>query len=122
MKDAGRMILGLSLGIVALLFSTSTSLGVDCTVCVNCAADPVFIQRDRRNPEMVPILRRFASREMQKEGLGIVVVFSDAAEGCCGESGEPTRTVVLLGDEGGSESVEIKGDLPPEVKTLVRAE
>ena len=109
--------LDLLLGVVVALICVGSALAVDCTVCTECSADPAFVQRDMRNPQVLPILKRFGSPELQQEGVSTVVVLSDSDA-----SGQPTHTVVLLGDQGGSESVAVKGDLPAELKALAPVE
>jgi hypothetical protein len=100
----------------AVVVRAGVALAEDCSVCTECSADPAFVQRDMRSPHLLLMLKPFASRKMQEEGVSTIVVFSE------GDSGQPTHTVVLLGHEGGSESVKIKGDLPSDFKALVGAE
>ena len=53
----------------AVLLCGGQALAVDCSSCTECSADPSFVQRDARNAAMLPLLRRFASTEIEEEGL-----------------------------------------------------
>ena len=103
-------------GCAAALMCAGIAVAEDCSVCTECSADPAFVQRDMRNPQMLLILKRFAWPKLQQERVSAVVVLSDAP---AGRLDEQAHTVVLLGDQGGSESVEVKGDLPAELTALV---
>lgn len=107
------------LAFVLAVLAGGSALAVDCTVCDECAADPAFVQRDFRNPGIVFILRRLASRELREEGLTAVVVLSHQEDAGSVPRGEARRTVVLVGAKGSAESIEVKGDLPAEVKAYV---
>ena len=102
----------------AVLLCGGQALAEDpCASCVECAADPSFTQRDARNPAMLQLLRKFASAEIQEQGVRAVVIFFDAE--VSGEADEPKRTVVLVGREGGRSSFAVTGALPAEVKAIV---
>ncbi|KPJ57989.1 MAG: hypothetical protein AMS16_00135 [Planctomycetes bacterium DG_58] len=109
----------LLLGSVAVVLVAGVSLAVDCTVCDECSADPAFVQRDLRNPEMLPIVKRLASKRIRDEGLKIVVVLSEAQGACCEDEDDVPRSLVLIGSEGSVEGREIKGGLPAEVRSFL---
>jgi hypothetical protein len=110
----------------AIMLFGGQALAADCSSCVECSADPTFTQRDARNPAILPLLRNYATTEIQKEGVTAVVVLSDGGCGCdteaSGEAEEPQRTVVLVGDQGARTSFEVTGDLPAEVRAIVPAD
>ena len=73
----------LSMGIVLAL--SVTVLAACYEECINCAADPVFIMRDRRNPGILPKIR-----DAKAKGLPII----DFPDG---------STVILANDESDKE-------------------
>ncbi len=91
----------------------------DCTICTECAADPVFIQRDQRNPELLAIVAKVGSRAVKKEGLKAVVLFSDG-QGSEQKSSNIARTIVLIASQGNVERLQVNGEILAEIKTLVR--
>jgi hypothetical protein len=60
----------------AAVMCTGLALAVDCAVCTECSADPAFVQRDARGPELLPILRRYASQGIRGEGLASILMLS----------------------------------------------
>ena len=79
------------------------------------------MQRDMRNPEMVFVLRRFASRQMRSEGIRAIVVISDGTDGCCdGQDAAAASSLMLIGKGGNVERFEMEGELPAPLESLGR--
>ena len=72
----------------------------DCSECVTCAADPMFVQPDKRDLREADLLRAAGSTEIHNEGLMAVVVLSDGDGECCDSD---KKTLVLIGAQGAVE-------------------
>ena len=108
-----------SFAFLAAALCCDSAMAVDCTECTDCAADPVFVQKDVRSPALVCLLRKFASRRMNEEGLTAVVVLSEIKADNDGTLRESNGRLVLVGDRGAQQVVEVTGSLPGEVKAIL---
>lgn len=98
----GKWFLG-GLVMVALLLGPMQRIQGEedpCEVCETCAADPMFVQPDKRDLREADLLRAAGSTEIHNEGLMAVVVFSDGDGECCDSD---KKTLVLIGAQGAVE-------------------
>jgi len=80
----------MALSVIAVL-SMSLRAEATCDPCTHCSADPVFIQKDSRNPELVVV-----SRNLRKIGIDSGSVDSIAVVE--GASGAGLRIVIFEDD------------------------
>jgi hypothetical protein len=119
MKKAVAGILALTLAVSLVCLVRVVLADPDCSVCTECAGDPVFVQRDMRNPELAAIVRKVGSPLVKKEGLKAVVLLSDG-EGAQVPDSKTARSMILITSEGHAGRRALKGEVPQEIKMLVR--
>ncbi len=73
---------------VFILFSMPMKADATCDPCTNCSADPVFVQKDSRNPELVLI-----ARNLKKMGISAGPIDSVAVVE--GSSAKSVRIVIF---------------------------
>ena len=100
------------------------ALAAECEeACNECSADPAFVQRDTRSPEMVWLLRRVASPAMRKEGIRFVAWLSDVDDGCPADEKSQAGTLVLVGLKGSIKRLPVKSTgLSNQVITILGVE
>lgn len=119
-----RKAVALFLGLAVLTIAVNTAWASDSTTSEEQSPALVFVQQDARTPQITLILKQLGSKELQNEGLAMVVVLENGA--CCPQLAEkeastpvPTGKVVLIGEDGGREAIEVEGELLKNVKALI---
>ena len=115
-----RMVIALLAWVAAILIGGGVAVAADCEEqCETCSADPAFVQRDFRNPEMIRIIRSLGVKGLAGEKVQSVVVFEGPLDTTREVKDEVRYTVVLICASGRTVTRYLKTDLPPEVKTYL---